>query len=316
MTHVAVEGEESFVHPALFYQGPWEYLAGTVPFILQGLAAGEPVAVAVPEPRLQLLRDVLGDNAERVRLLDMGVAGRNPGRIIAEVLRATADAHPGEHVRIIGEPIWPSRSDTEYPACVQHEALINLAFRGRAVTILCPYDVAGLDPVVVADAVATHPVLIQRGITWSSPDYAPERIIDHYNQAPPEPPHPMVLAFDAARLRAARRSTAEQAQRAGLDAERVEDVVLVVGELAANSVRHGGGAGLVRTWTDADHFVYEVQDAGRLEDPLAGRRPADGHQLGGRGLLVVNHLADLVRVHTRPDGTTIRAYFHLPNRRL
>jgi hypothetical protein len=91
----------------------------------------------------------------------------------------------------------------------------------------------------------------------------------------------------------------------------VDDSVLVVGELAANSVHRGGGAGLVRTWIEADHFVCEVHDAGRLDDPLAGRRPADGQQLSGRGLLVVNHLTDLVRMHTQPAGTTIRAYFQL-----
>ena len=45
------------------------------------------------------------------------------------------------------------------------------------------------------------------------------------------------------------------------------------------------------------------------DDPLAGRRPAIPTQLNGRGLLVVNHLADLVRTHTRPGQTTIRAYF-------
>jgi anti-sigma regulatory factor (Ser/Thr protein kinase) len=313
VTPVAEKAEQSFAHPALFYQGPWEYLAGTVPFIMEGLADGAPVAVAVPEPRLQLLRETLGEHAERIRLLDMGVAGRNPGRIIAEVLRATADAHPDEHVRIIGEPIWPGRSDTEYPACAQHEALINLAFTGRRVSILCPYDVAGLDPVVVADAAATHPVLIQRGTTWSSPSYAPEDIIDQYNQPLPVPARATTVAFDAAGLRHARRSTTVYAQDAGLDADRVDDVVLVVGELAANSVRHGGGAGRIRTWTEAGHFACEVQDAGRLDDWLAGRRPADRHQLSGRGLLVVNHLADLVRTHTHADGTTIRAYFRLPD---
>jgi anti-sigma regulatory factor (Ser/Thr protein kinase) len=85
-----------------------------------------------------------------------------------------------------------------------------------------------------------------------------------------------------------------------------------VGKLAANTVRRGGGAGLVRTWIEGHHLVCEVHDAGRLDDPLAGRRPADGHQLSGRGLLVVNHLADLVRTHTHPDGTTTRVFFHLP----
>lgn len=310
MTQVSTRlAEEAFVHPALFYQGPWEYLTGTVPFVREGLAADDPVAVAVPGPRLRMLRGELGDDAERVRWLDMTEAGRNPGRIIAEVLRAAADGHPDRHVRVIGEPIWPDRSDVEYPACVQHEALINVAFRGRAVTILCPYDVAGLDPAVVDDAVATHPVLIQNGRTWASPAYAPERIVSDYNRALPAPADAAVLAFDASLLSETRRSAAEYARRAGLDDERADDVLLAVGELVANSVRHGGGSGVLRTWTEAHHVVCEVTDAGRIDDPLVGRRPAGTGQRGGRGLLMVNHLADLVRMHIRPDGTTVRVYF-------
>ena len=107
---------EAFTHPALFYQGPWEYLSETIPFIRAGLAADEPVAVAVPRPRLELLREALGVLVDRVRLVDMSQAGRNPGRIIAEVLRAAVDAHPHQRVRVIGEPIWPGRSDVEYQA--------------------------------------------------------------------------------------------------------------------------------------------------------------------------------------------------------
>ena len=71
--------EEAFAHPALFYQGPWEYLSETVPFIREGLAADEPVAVAVPGPRLELLREALGDLAGGVRLVDMSVGGPQPG---------------------------------------------------------------------------------------------------------------------------------------------------------------------------------------------------------------------------------------------
>src|SRR5690348_4935569 len=139
---IADGAERTFSHPALLYQGPWEYLAGTLPFIRDGLAAGEAVAVAVPGPRLELLRARLGEAAGRVRLLDMPGVGRHPGRIMVEVLRAAVDAHPGERVRIIGEPIWAGRTEAEYPACVQHEALINMAFAGRRTTIMCPYDVA------------------------------------------------------------------------------------------------------------------------------------------------------------------------------
>ena len=194
---------------------------------------------------------------------------------------------------------------------MQHEALINLAFRGRRATILCPYDVAALDPAVVADAAATHPTLIRRGRTWSSPDYAPRRILSDYNLPLPEPPRPAVLSFDAPRLSLARRAAAEHARNAGMDEERIEDVTLAVGELAANSLRHGGGLGVLRVWTDAGHWICEVRDAGWLTDPMAGRRPASPTQLSGRGLLMVNNLADLVRTHTRPGETTIRAYFRL-----
>ena len=309
--NAAANSGQAFVHAALFYQGPWEYLSETIPFIREGLAAGEPVAAAVPSARLRLLCEALGDLAAQVRLVDMSVAGRNPGRIIAEVLRAAVDAHPDRHVRVIGEPIWPGRSDLEYPACVQHEALINMAFAGRSATILCPYDVAGLDPAVIADAVATHPTLIQSGATWPSPGYAPERVVAEHNRAFPEPADATVFPFDAGRLRGARHSSVEYAQRAGLDADRVDDVLLAVGEMAANSLRHGGGSGVLRLWTDAGHMVCEVADAGVIVDPLVGRHPAGPGQLSGRGLLMVNHLADLVRMHTTAAGTVVRAYFRM-----
>ena len=302
---------EPFVHPALFYRGEADYLAGTVPFVLAGLAAGDPVAVAVPGPNLALLRAELGAAAERVRMLDMTEAGRNPGRIIPAVLRAFADAHPGRPVHIIGEPIWPSRSELEYPACAQHEALINHAFTGRDVRILCPYDADRLTPEVLADAEATHPVLVDATGERHSLAYAPDRIVATYNQPLPEPPE-LVLILEAATLAevtTARHLVLDHATGAGLPRARAGDVALVVTELLTNSIEHGGGAGTLRLWTAHGHLVCEVRDAGTLADPLAGRRPARPGHPRGRGLLLVNQLADLVRTHTGPDGTTIRAHF-------
>ena len=305
-------GAEVFSHPALLYSDGADYLAGTVPFVLDGLAAGDPVAVAVPPPNLQLLEAELGSVANRVQLLDMSQAGRNPGRIIAEVLLAAAEPHPDAHVRIIGEPIWPGRTAHEYPACLQHEALINEAFRGRRVTILCPYDAARLDPAVLADAERTHPVLLEGGRSRASGRYSVEDAIARANQPFPDPPHTAeVFAFDAPRLSAARKHATAEALRAGVDDGRIDDVTLAIGELAANSIRHGGGRGTLRVWTEDGLLVGEVSDAGRLTDPLAGRRRARLAQLGGRGLLIVHHVADLVRTHTGPDGTTTRIYFRL-----
>jgi anti-sigma regulatory factor (Ser/Thr protein kinase) len=300
----------AFAHPALFYRDSAEYLAGTVPFIADGLALGEPVAVAVPAPHLELLRAELGSAAAEVMLLDMTKAGRNPGRIIPGVLRAFADSHPGR-VRIIGEPIWPGRSAAEYPACAQHEALINHAFAGRDATILCPYDSEGLAPEVLDDAFVTHPVVIDASGTGESAAYAPDRIVETYNVPLIAPPVAESLNTPEAGLAEIRRFVSKYALHAGLEATRTEDLVLVVDELAANTVRHGGGSGKISIWTETGNVICQVSDHGRRMSPLAGRIPAPLDQPGGRGLLMVNHLADLVRIHTTPAGTTIRAYFTL-----
>ncbi|RSD09188.1 sensor histidine kinase [Amycolatopsis eburnea] len=310
-THVEGRAPEPFTHPALFYRDAAEYLAGTVPFIRSGLAAGEPVAVAVPGYNLAPLRAELGADADRVQLMDMTTAGRNPGRIIPGVLRAFADSHPDRPVRIIGEPIWPDRSDQEYPACVQHEALINLAFTGRDVTILCPYDTRNLTPAVLADAEATHPVLIDSTGQRTSPAYDPEAVITAYNRPLPEPAGAAELTVDATNLAQARDLVRTQARHAGLADDQVVDAELVVTELVTNSIDHGGGSGRLRIWTADAHLVCQVDDRGTLTDPLAGRHPVLPDQHRNRGLLLVNHMSDLVRLHTGSGSTAIRVHFRL-----
>ncbi|MEU2772539.1 sensor histidine kinase [Streptomyces sp. NPDC007162] len=300
-----------FVHPALFYGDADEYLAGTVPFVQEALAAGEPVAVAVPGENLRLLRAALGAGGEAVRFLDMREAGRNPGRILPGVLLAFADAQPpGRRVRIVGEPVWADRTAVEYPACVQHEALINTAFQGREVTVLCPYDTARLDSRALADAYATHPTYLTPGSPGPHPSsaYAPQAVLARYDR--PLPPAPgLPVPFDAGSLPAARHLATGEAARLGLTGSRLYDLALAVAELTTNSVVHGGGSGTLEVWEEGGRVVFEVRDKGRLTDPLAGRRPVPRDQHGGRGLLLVNLLADLVRVHTEPSATTIRCWF-------
>ncbi|WP_333743354.1 anti-sigma factor RsbA family regulatory protein [Streptomyces ardesiacus] len=301
-----VTTEETFAHPALFYRSEAEYTDRTVAFVREGLAAGEPVAVAVPGPRLELVREGLGPDAGDVTLLDMTEAGRNPGRIIPGVLRAFADAHAGTRVRIVGEPVWAGRSDAEYPACAQHEALINAAFADRPATILCPYDETRLADGVLADALVTHPTVIAQGRRRASEAYDWRAVVARYNEPLVRPPGTDVLAFAAGELPQARRYAVDRAASLGLAGRRLQDAELAVSELTTNSVVHGGGSGTLAVWAEAGQVVCEVRDAGRLTDPLAGRRPAQPGQIGGRGLLLVHYVADLVRVHTGEEGTAIR----------
>ncbi|MCP2278792.1 anti-sigma factor RsbA family regulatory protein [Nocardia amikacinitolerans] len=307
----AVAASEAFEHPALFYRTEQEYTRRTVSFLREGMAAGEPMAVAVPGPNLELIQNGLGADADGILFLDMTEAGRNPGRIIPKVLRGFADSHPEGRVRIIGEPIWAGRSAVEYPACAQHEALINAAFEGRAVTILCPYDEARLDAGVLADARVTHPTVISDGLEAASDVYDWQSIVARYNESLPQASNAAVFSFGADELRAARYFAVEQAGKLGLTGVRLQDVELAVGELTTNSVVHGGGSGTFAIWAEHGQLVCEVRDGGRMTDPLAGRRPPQPGQFGGRGLILVNYMADLVRVHTGDDGTTIRFYLGL-----
>ncbi|WP_203595964.1 ATP-binding protein [Actinomadura bangladeshensis] len=140
-----------------------------------------------------------------------------------------------------------------------------------------------------------------------------ERVGDHPGtgaRAAVEPSdRPRRLPFNARTLKVARAMVVQCAAAAGLTEDRVQDAELVASELTANSVEHGGGSGVLCLWYDATHLIIEVSDAGHITDPLAGRRPVPPDTVGGRGLLLVHKLADLVRVHTGPDGTTIRVYF-------
>jgi anti-sigma regulatory factor (Ser/Thr protein kinase) len=302
---------DGFAHPALLYRDADEYLVGTVPFVLAALDAGEPVAVAVPGPNLALLRDALGERAGEVHMIDMTVAGRNPGRIIPSVLLAFAGLYPDGPVRIIGEPIWPGRTEAEYPACVQHEALINMAFAGRAASILCPYDVSQLDARVIDDAARTHPVLVDVAGERPSPDYAPLDAIDRYNVALPAPTDRPINAylFSGANLAQARAYAGAFAARAGLSPDRVADVERSVVEIADNSIRYGGGRGVLEMWVGDGSVVCQVRDTGTIVDLLVGKRPATVERPSEGGILRANRMADLVRVHTAPDQTTVRLHF-------
>jgi anti-sigma regulatory factor (Ser/Thr protein kinase) len=305
------DSTQPFTHQALLYRSDQEYLVGTLAFLREGLAAGEPVLAAAPWPRLAMIRDELGREARRVRFIDMAMAGRNPGWIIPGILRMFADGylHSGTRVWMLSEGTWPGRSAMEYPACIQHEALVNLAFAGRPATVLCPYDAARFSPAILADAATTHPWLVDAKGERLSRAYAPERILRTYNLPMESPPDTPTLDFHLGNVASARAFAGTLAVRSGLPAGRVSDLELAIGELAANSIRYGGGRGTIGVWTSDGHIICEIRDGGHLTDPLAGRRPVDLTMDGGRGLLLANQLADLVRIHSTPRGTTVRLFY-------
>lgn len=302
-------------HDALFYESPDDYVASVLDFVRAGLGRSEPVLVAVPEPNLGRLRAAFtADEAGRVRTADMAVAGRNPGRIIGTVLTRFVAEHRGRRVRVVGEPIWAGRTAVEYPACAEHEALINLALADAPAHVLCPYDTQRLTEPVLHDALRTHPTLAHGPARWPSPHYAdPTAVAASFDRGlVPAPADAGILRIDhASGPKEARRFVHDFAESAGLAPDRIDDLRTIVQELAVNTLVHSGGCGLLGVWAEDGHVVVQVQDGGRFSDPLAGRRPPSPPEVG-HGLFLVHSLADLVRVHHGSDGTTVRAFVALP----
>jgi anti-sigma regulatory factor (Ser/Thr protein kinase) len=297
-----------FHHAALLYRGSDDYVAAVTTFVRRAAEQSEPVLVAVPGTNLDLLRGALTGLGDRVNFADMTVAGRNPGRILPSVLLRFVAEHPGRHVSIVGEPIWRDRTEVEYPACAAHEALINVAFAGRDAAILCPYDTRQLDPSVITDASFTHPALIEDGVRRDSDRYAgPGAVAAAFNRPLPPPP-PDAESLEYRQTLAAVRCFVRRHAAAHLPEDRVEQLVLAASEVAANTVEHTARPGRVTVWTEPGIVVCQLQDAGHLTDPLAGRivPPRIGHR--GFGLVLTNELCDLVRIHSTPSGTAIRLH--------
>jgi anti-sigma regulatory factor (Ser/Thr protein kinase) len=292
-----------FRHEALFYAGAGQFARRTAQYVREALAADEPVLVAVVESRAKLLREELAEEADSdaVQFLDMERVGRNPARIIPAwqdwVQRNLA---PGRRFRGVSEPLFPGRTHAEIRECQKHEQLLATAFTGGpAWSLLCPYDLEALPVDVIAAAHRTHAGFIAGNVLVDPlPDLGPPLI---------------ELKFELASLPDLRAAVRERAAELGLAEHRVSDFVLVADELAANSVRHGGGGGVLRLWRQGTYAICEVHDVGVITDPLVGRRRPDFTQsVGGAGLWTANRLCDLLLIRSAEAyGTSVRAHLAL-----
>jgi serine/threonine-protein kinase RsbW len=117
----------------------------------------------------------------------------------------------------------------------------------------------------------------------------------------------LAQSFDAERVTAVRHAIARCAESVGLLGQRLEDFVLAVNEVVTNAVRHAGGGGRVRVWTEDGTIRCEVTDRGTgiPPDRLNGHELPPSFAVGGRGLWLAHALCDAVSVATGPAGTTV-----------
>lgn len=313
---------EPLRHEALHYSDAAEYDKHISGRVQVALSAGEPVLVAVPQPRLDRLRDVIRlackqagqepePGADGVTFVDIAESGRNPGRLLPQLMQAFVDAYPERRPLLVSEVVWPERNPEEYAAAVQHEALVNLALAGRNVSVLCPYDIGTLPPAWVRDASRTHPLLTESGFSRPSPQFRDAAsVAAEFNRPLGEPPTDAErLDFSApSELQRLRNLVLDYGLRAGLVRDRAEDLRAAVNEVATNTLVHTDAPGVLYCWSTETYVVCEIRDRGVVNDPLFARRAPAEAQIGGHGLMMVHQLCDLVRTYTGEDGVVVRMH--------
>jgi anti-sigma regulatory factor (Ser/Thr protein kinase) len=306
----------SFRHEALLYQGLDAFGTTLLPLLRDGIASGASILAAVDRDKAELIRDELGADAGSIRFIDMREMGRNPARIIP-VWRSFVAEQEGRTALGVGEPVWPGRSPAELQECELHEALLNVAFAaGPPWRLVCPYDVANLPPGELEVAFQTHPYV--PGFPATPKRSAMSGVPDRFRMPLAEPTvDPLEAGFVAPEsLRGIRQLVSTRALESGMTPARADDLALAVSEVAANSVRHGGGGGILRIWQEGDSLVCEVRDHGHIDDPLVGRALPEPMVEGQRGLWLVNQLCDLVQLRSLDDGVVVRLHTALADSRV
>lgn len=301
----------SFRHEVAFYDDEDAYLETTIPFLREGLEAGEAIMVALGPEKTELLQGELGADAGGVCFQEMEEFGRNPARLIP-AWREFVDERQadGARCRGLGEPVWPGRDPAEVDECLRHEALLNLAFGSdQGVAMLCPYNSIALPDSVLQQALEHHPRVAGRGgACMSSPAW------DDANATPDpfagnglvRPSGTEEFRYGVEDLHDLRAFAARVAADAGLSDERAEDLILAASEIAANSIVHGGGGGSASAWSAPGAVLFETRDRGHIDEPLVGRVRPTAVQTRGRGLWMANQLCDLVQIRSSEAGTTVR----------
>jgi anti-sigma regulatory factor (Ser/Thr protein kinase) len=310
----AAAGHTGYFHEAAFYASDEEFLAIVVPFLREGVAAGEPSVVTLGEVNTGLLRSALAPvEAAALRFVPGDLQYARPARAIRayrsmfdEVVRGGA-----KQIRVVGDVPHPGFG-VAWDEWARYEAAVNHTYGPFPVWGLCPYDVRTAPADVLADVRRTHPhVATADGGHLANPEFAdPVALLrdELMTPCPAEPGSPQVELHGPTPAEARRALRALAAEGNGsLDESAVDDLLIAVSEAVDNAWSHGLPPVRLRLWHHGHRLVATVTDGGGgPRDPYAGLLPAAGSATAGLGLWMSHQMCDSVTHHRDPDGFTLR----------
>ncbi len=302
-----------YVHDALLYDSVDELTGAAVPFLREGLAAGDAAVIAAGARTTSVLTEAVDGNP-RVHVLGRSdVYGtRTPAAITA--IRRLAERSAAEgigRVRVVGEVDF-GRTERDWLEWQRYEAVINIALAPWPLWGLCVFDAQRLPEQVLVSTLRTHPNLVTPQGRGSNPLFGdPVR----YLRSLPVPTEPLentpprLAASDVSDFIGLRHAVAAELATVDAPREVLEDFLIAVEEMTSNAIRHGRRPVGLRLWSAPGRLVCTIRDAGAgPTDAFAGYGPAHGDDLshGGMGLWLARKLWDHVDVLPGSPGVTVR----------
>jgi anti-sigma regulatory factor (Ser/Thr protein kinase) len=315
----APAGRAGYFHEAVYYGTDEELLAVVLPFLRDGVAAGEPTIVALCEPNASLVREALGDGTPVVFHSGGDIYARPAGAIRAyRDLFASHTAAGAEQIRVFGA-LPPAALGVTWDWWARYESAINDAYHEFPLWSMCAYDTRVTPPDVLADVARTHPnVAVPGDRHLASPDYVmPDLFLSRDRPVPPDPLQltPPAVALADPTPGAARAALA-RVSHGVLTVDALADLRIAVTEIVTNAMSHGVPPVQVRIWAGPDRVVVTVTDGGKgPADPFAGLRAAAHAPVGGLGLWLTHQLCDHVAMRNTADGFTVRMISGNPHHR-
>jgi anti-sigma regulatory factor (Ser/Thr protein kinase) len=294
-------------HNALVYDSQDEYLAVVMPFLTEGLEAGEGAIVAHTKAGLAVMREALGPAAAEVTFVDVSSAYTRPAQALAAYHDVYAEQLPKTATLRAVADVQFGPDPAEWDLWTGYEAVFNRSFAHLPAWVLCSYNANGTPDRIVEGVWQTHPEVVD-GDTWTtSGDY--EDPADLLRRLTPVPTplaelRPIGFGRDLEELR---ERLARELVGEGVSEAKALDLLLAATEVAANAIEHGGGVEEVRVGRAEGRFVCEIVDRGAgFDDPTAGYlAPRPGV---GRGLWVARQLTWRIEFFRSADGFTARIW--------
>src|SRR5262249_30139937 len=160
MRRGAARGQVGPFHEAGFYASDAEFAALIVPFVEEGVAAGEPVIIGYDDRKGGLLRSWLADPSAVEFIGDQSLYA-TPGRAIA-TYRRMVEFHPAMgagQIRIAGDVPHPGNGG-RFEGWDRYEWAVNTVWQDFPVWGRCLYDTTTAPPEVLEVVERTHPRLV------------------------------------------------------------------------------------------------------------------------------------------------------------